>query len=186
MTLNYEKHMKKRIFVAVGVSENLRKEILKWREKRRAAFSGAPVRWLAGKNLHITLVPPWREDDVPKAAEALGKLKGTGPFFMEFQRIVYGPTERSPRLIWAEGPASPQIIRLKKAVEDAFGAKGEKRPFRLHLTVARFRPEDFSSFAVQKLDERADWKERAESVLLMESRLSPAGADYEILAEVKL
>ncbi len=174
--------MTKRIFVALGVSENLQKEIFKWRK----TFSVLPVRWLAGKNLHITLVPPWRENDVSKAAGALQKLKGAGPFILEFQKVVYGPTARSSRLIWAEGPASPQIIRLKKAAEDAFGAESEKRPFRPHLTIARFRTENFSSFAVQKLDERVDWKEKAESVLLMESRLSPSGADYEILAKAEL
>lgn len=174
--------MKRRIFVAVPVSEKLQNEILAWEGGSR----DLPVRWLAGKNLHVTLVPPWYEDNIERAKAliggALGKFK---PFEIIFERVAYGPDPRSPRLIWAEGRVPQGLAALHGGLANALGAtlgfEPEARPFRLHLTLARFRPEDFRAFPAKELDEKVRWQETVNSITLMESHLSSAGADYEVL-----
>lgn len=55
----------------------------------------------------------------------------------------------------------------------------------MHLTLARFREEDFTNFPAKKLDEEVVWNETASSIVLMQSHLSRQGADYEILMEAK-
>ena len=90
--------------MAVPISSELQKEILGW----EGGFQKLPVRWLSGKNLHITLVPPWEERDPNEVARLLENLRGTLPqFSFLLEHVAYGPNSREPRLIWAEGK-SPQ------------------------------------------------------------------------------
>lgn len=175
--------MLRRIFVAVPVSERLQKEIENWRIK----YGRLPVRWLAGKNLHITLVPPWYETDVQNVVDGLKSAgKGIGHFDISFRKAEFGPDLRRPRLVWAEGEAPKEMVFLKSEVEKALNRKPEKRPFRLHLTIARFRPEMFSSFPIKKLEEYIFWPDKVGSFVLMETHLSREGADYEILGKYEL
>ena len=171
----------KRLFVAIPISEELQKGILEWEKY----FNHLPVRWLSGKNLHITLVPPWYEDNAEEVAEKLKTIKGEfGSFDVAFKRVNFGPDPKNPRLIWAENTMPQKILDLKDKVEQALMIEGENR-FKFHLTVARFRPETFTSFPIKKLDEVIFWPDKIKSIVLMESHLSPAGADYEILEEIK-
>lgn len=177
--------MKKRIFIAIGLSESLQKEVLEW----ESGIKHIPARWIAGKNLHITLVPPWyaEENEIPKIKRILADAgRNIKPFKLDFRKVSFGPLPRTPRLIWAEGSASEELIKLKKLVESALKQKQEKRPFLPHLTLARFQPEDFNNFAVKTLSEKVDWEEKTESFVLMESHTLPSGADYEILFEAGL
>lgn len=166
------------------ISEALQSEIISWAED----FKPLPVRWLQGKNLHITLVPPWYEEKVEKISSVLeSAIHGVAkPFEISFSRVAYGPNPRSPRLIWAEGVTSQQLLALKDHVERVLGIKPEHRPFQLHLTLARFRPEDFSQFPIKHLNEKVSWKDTVQSVALVESHLSSEGADYEVISEVLL
>ena len=175
--------MARRIFVAIPVSKLLQETILLWEEQ----YANLPVRWLSEKNLHVTLIPPWYEERVDAVCLKLQAFRGMrASFGMEFTRVRFGPDEKNPRLIWAEGEVPRELLSLKDGIEEALGQHGEMRPFRLHLTLARFRPETFSSFPTKKLDERVEWRERPASFVLMESHLSPHGADYEVLKEITL
>lgn len=170
----------KRIFLAIPASLELQRDILEWEKK----FSRLPVRWLAGKNLHITLIPPWYERDFEKSKKLLAEIHAQS-FPVVFSKVSYGPSQSNPRLIWAEGLSSPECSNLQKQAGIIFGFK-RQRLFRPHLTLARFRPENFSSFPVKNLNENIGWQMRVNSVVLMESRLSPQGADYQIIDEHKL
>lgn len=181
--------MKRRIFVAVSISKTLQDKILAWEKRWQSASRRIPVRWLAGKNLHITLVPPWYTEDVEAVKQQLAKVRfvGTkGDFVMAFRRVTYGPDPRHPRLIWAEGEAPREMVALKEKIEKALRVKPERRAFLLHLTIARFRTETFSSFPVKTLNKKVAWRDTVSSFVLMESRLSSAGADYEILESIPL
>ncbi len=167
--------------MSLPVSETLQGEIENWRAK----YERLSVRWLAGKNLHITLVPPWCERDAENVKEICRRVKEKA-FDVLFEKVEFGPDPRRPRLIWAEGKVPNELIALKSGVEKALGKEPEKRPFRLHLTVARFRPETFSSFPIKKLNEEVFWRDRVDSFALMEAHLSREGADYEVLEEFPL
>lgn len=170
----------KRIFVGLPVSIRLQEEISEWEK----GYKDLPVRWMVGKNLHITLVPPWYTDDVEAVAEKLSGIKGR-PFDIEFHKVAYGPDSKRPRLIWAEGKAPKELAYLKARAERALKKEAERRPFSLHLTLARFRPEDFPRFRIKELNEKVSWRDKASSIVLMESRLSHQGANYEVLEEFR-
>lgn len=176
----------KRIFIAIPISENLQREILNW-EKSKPDLQKLPIRWLAGKNLHITLAPPWQENDIEGVTKKLQyAAKNFKPFEIELVKVNFGPKENNPRLIWAEGMLCGELADFKEKLESVFRVKKENRPYLPHLTLARFKPEDFAGFAVKNLDEKVSWKETADNVAIMESKLSPNGAEYEILHKIKL
>ncbi len=172
---------KKRIFIAVPISGRLQAEIFEWEKK----YEKLPVRWLSGKNIHITLVPPWYTDDVGAVIDKLRSVKGE-PFEIEFDKVSYGSDPKQPRLIWAGGKAPKEIIRLKDELEKIFPEyKSDYKDWLMHITIARFDPGTFSSFPVKRLDEEVLWRDSIGSFVLMESHLSHSGADYEILEELK-
>lgn len=172
------------------MSEKLQREIIEWEKQ----FSDLPVRWLVGKNLHITLVPPWYEENLEKIEKLLKQVKSSGSIDLKFERVTFGPDPRRPRLIWAEGEVPPKLLALQqklqeileKEPENGFDRLTTKRPLTLHLTLARFRPESFSSFEIQELKERIDWREEASRVALFNSMLSREGANYQIIRSVPI
>lgn len=179
-----------RLFVAIKISKELEDRAFEFRRSHQYL----PVRWLSGKNLHITLIPPWHTDDIETAKKLLHKISDqtpgqistikSQPFDLNFDEITFGPTPKNPRLIWASGQAPQEIKNLKLSLEKIFNRPSENRPFFLHLTLARFRPEDFHAFKPQNLNEKITWQEKVTEVVLMESHLSPKGAEYEILEKV--
>lgn len=184
--------MNLRIFVAIKISEKLQNKIADWRLDFLSRNPGAffDLRWIEDKNLHITLIPPWYEDEsgIEKVIRDMRQAtRNINPFEIEFNKATYGPEPRLPRLIWAEGTAPQKLLDLKSALEKIFSRhKNEYREWITHLTIARFKLEDFHYFSLKKLDEKISWREKIESVVLMESRLSPVGANYEAISEVPL
>lgn len=173
----------KRLFIAVPISHPLQMEIAAWAEK----YFTLPARWLQGKNLHVTLIPPWYEHNLEEVFSLFDSVQGiVKPFEMKFEHVSVGPNPREPRLIWAEGEAPGELLVLKELFEKTFGKKSEYQPFKMHLTLARFRPEDFVLFPKKKIDEKVAWSEKVSSAVLMESHLSPAGVDYEVLRTMEL
>ncbi len=168
--------------MGIKASCGIEDEFLAWSEN----FIKLPVRWVNPKNLHITILPPWYESDLVSAKEKLkfitSKIK---PFDIFFRSISYGPSRHKPRLIWAEAAISTQMLVLKDMIEQFFGIASDIRTTRVHITLARFRPEDFSRFSIKNLYEKIKWNERVCSVVLFESKLLPSGAEYDILEEVK-
>lgn len=181
--------MARRIFIAIPISQKLRNKVFDWQKKFQPDFgkSNKIIRWLPEKNLHITLIPPWDEENPKKIAESLDKISGKfSPFEIRFDKINYGPDPIRPRLIWAWGRNPRMLSELKSKLENIPETPRGKRPFTLHLTLARFNPEDFNSFALKKLNEKVDWHETVDSIVLIESHLSSYGADYKILKKISL
>lgn len=200
----------KRLFVAIPISEAIQKKALEFQKKYHgptaiaSTATNPTLRWLTGKNLHITIIPPWYENDSNRIKNILNKFaeqtaqtfptgaaSRPGPINIRFSDISYGPNLASPRLIWASGQTPGALIQFKKNLETIFLKEKiiqhiEPRPFLLHLTLARFRQEDFKNFTIKKINEQIDWRETLNTFVLMESHLSSAGADYEILQQIKL
>jgi 2'-5' RNA ligase len=170
--------MKRRVFIAVKASQKLQERIVQWQREHNL-----PVRWISAENLHVTLVPPWYEEDIEAVKKSLQRLQKHRRFTVHFSTISFGPPKR-PRLVWLTGE-STDILKLQEHVESTLGAHHE-RQFRMHITIARFRAEDFRSFPTKRINDQMDWMEEIVSVVLMESKLSLSGAEYEVLEEIRL
>lgn len=175
----------KRIFIAIRVSPRLVAETLKW----RGGHLDLPVRWIREENLHITLLPPWEADEA-EIEEVLAKLKPIGelmaPFILHFTDVTSGPTLDEANLIMATGEAPQAIVELKELIEKGLGMPREGRPYMLHLTLARVRPQDIVLFLREPFEQPISWKETVDSFELMESILLPEGAEYKTLARITL
>jgi 2'-5' RNA ligase len=176
--------VKKRLFVGIKVGKGLRDEVSKW---RRSFQFKLKARWINDDNLHITLVPPWYEGEVEEVIKRLSDLKiGVRPFEIQFRKIEFGPDRKGPRLVLATGSKPRQVVKLEKLLSRTLKTKPQRESNFIHLTLARFRPDGFKKFPVKRLDEKVSWKEKVESISLFESKLLRSGAEYKVLAELRL
>lgn len=181
--------MKKRVFVALPISEDLKIKIDEWRKN----YQNLPVRWIKSENLHITLIPPWYISNVDRLIDRLKSIRNVSkPFKIVFRQVTFGPNPKRPRLIWASAEIPLEIIPLKSKFEEVLtrqtwlAQKSEKRDFLTHLTIARFKEKEFSKFPIRDLNDKVFWEINVSSFLLMQSYLKRSGADYKTLAEISL
>lgn len=175
--------MARRVFVALPISKGVQDAVYAWRKQYR----NLPVRWITPKNLHVTVVPPWEEDNIDAVLDVLRMAEGAaGQLALDFTLVRYGPTLKEPRLIWAEGEAPDQLFAAKHHIERALTRNPGEKPYRLHMTVARFDPARFPKFSVQDMKDTVSWTEEAKTFVLMESRQTPSGSDYTVLGEFRL
>lgn len=173
----------KRVFVGIKINDDLSREIVSWQKKQ----INKNVRWIIENNLHLTLVPPWYEEDIEGVKDYLDKLElNLSPFEILFERILFGPTIRDPRLIWVQGPIPSEVLNLKRRIEENLGIIPEKREFKFHITLGRFKDRGFQNLKYKIQMGGISWKMKVESICLFESILSPNGADYRVLKEIKL
>lgn len=177
--------MKKRIFIAINISDNLKEEIKKFRQK----YNDLPVRWMPDENLHLTLMPPTEFDDneMVKMIEKLKKIEGELGFIeVKFDQACLGPDLRRPRLIWVKCEENSKLESLKNRMTDILGLRRVGRPNSFHLTIARFKPRDYANFKIKNLCEEVDWTEIAKSFNIIQSECLSERARYTKLAEIKL
>ena len=151
------------------------------------------VRWVKEGNIHLTMIflGNIKADDLGPIEEAVGNTCARfGPFSLFLSGIGCFPNVRNPRVIWfgLEGDLerlSGFRDALQKPLKD-FGVKEEKRPFRPHLTIGRFR-------TIGKIRERLEDLLQAyrevrspdcllDRLTLFKSTLNPSGAVYTKLA----
>ncbi|MCL4405435.1 MAG: 2'-5' RNA ligase family protein [Patescibacteria group bacterium] len=175
--------MSHRVFVAIPISDSLQERIVGWEKD----VLKIPVRFLKGKDLHVTVLPPWYVDDIANPEKILKKEASKhGRFTVVFNKVSFGPNIYQPRLVWAEGTTTQNMIELHDGLSKAFHNSDEIRPYKLHLTLARFRMESFPTFPIKKLEEKILWSEDVDSIVMMESHLYREGASYEIVSRVLL
>jgi len=174
--------MKTRTFIAIVAPPELQAAVADW--QRRQTFK---VRWLKQEDLHITLVPPFYADEkgLAEVKEKCASVSGQ-PFPVRFDRISFGPNNREPRLIWASGETPAELTGLERRLAEQFGLAPDRRKLLLHLTIARFKPEDFQSLPVKELNEAVAWSMTVDKFSLISSKLTPAGAVYTGLEDFKL
>lgn len=169
-----EKNLARRLFIALPVEGSLRSDALTW----QADHVAWPVSWLSGESFHITVVAPWLETDVDliirKLDEFAGKPRNT--FFIDFNKVVFGPNRQTPRLVWAEGNPPQSLLKLKDDIEVTLN-RPDPRFYRLHLTLARFKAPDFGP-TLPNLYDRVDWGGEIKGFTLIESTMTPDGPTY--------
>lgn len=156
------------------------------------------VRWTVFEQLHLTLeflgsVPG---AEMPQVEQALTKAAASHPsFWLAAESVGAFSSMRNPRVIWA-GLAG-DIDRLQALQSDVrarviqWEKEPESRPYHPHLTLGRARPmkarelrkcsEALAAFAPKPFGE---W--RVHDFALVQSKLSPHGAQHSVLASFPL
>lgn len=168
--------MEHRVFVGLRAPQEMLGKVTEWRE----AHSDLGVRWLRDEDLHLTVIPPWKETDVAGAIESLRGISAHA-FDVEFEHVGWGSTKFWPKLLWITGRDSPGFAALRRAVELTFG-KLANSPFLPHVTIARVSKEDEAK-TMPKVGERFEIAAEAAELVLFESL---GHSRYEALATVKL
>lgn len=181
-----------RIFLAINIPESLKEEMLQVKDR----LPEIPCKWTSKENLHFTLVFLGNTSD-KELEEVLLLARGVGErhkkFSIALSRIQYGSSRNVPRMIWAVGNTPKELVSLQKGLEKAFAASTvlhftpEKRPYSLHLTLARLN--DFELQAMEQdelpiIDEEVSWEIPADSFEVMESHLKRGGAEYSVVESI--
>ena len=174
-----------RAFVAVRIDPGVAQRICEAQSKLDKSLRG--LRWVKRENLHLTLkfLGEVREDRVMPITDALEQaLYSTPRFSLACRGLGVFPDIRKPRVMWVGLEGEP-LARLATAVEEALEPMGfarEKREFKPHLTVGRWRSFDGRSDVLRQEIERwkthdfgASWVNEA---VFFQSVLKSEGAVY--------
>ncbi len=104
------------------------------------------VRWSRVVNIHLTVVfmGNVREDQIGLIGEVAGRIcHGHAPFRIQVKGAGLFGSRRNPRVLWVGlGGETDRMSGFRDVLQKnlaPFGIKEEKRPFRPHLTLGRFR-----------------------------------------------
>ena len=186
--------MRHRIFIAINLPEEIKKEL----EKFQFKFSELPARWVKPENLHITLAFLGYLTD-EELVEVLRITKEVAsrhqPFSINLNKILYGPPKMPPRMVWVEGEKSKDLANLQIDLEKSLTSSGkirfepEERSFTCHITLARIKQWEFRQIEPDErpqIDEDISFSFEVNSIEVMESELKRGGAEYTVLESAKL
>ena len=177
-----------RVFVALEIPDEVREAIRSLIGQLEKNCRGA--RWAHVEGMHVTLkfigeVPPER---VGRIQAELAAVRSDQPVELSFRDVGFFPNERHPRVFWAGITATPNLTELATEVErrmESLGIPREQRPFRPHLTLARFKSEEGLEQlreALRNFKSLEFGSTRAQEFHLYQSQLKPRGAEYTRLA----
>jgi len=187
---------KHRIFIAINLPEEIKRELLKYSEK----WPELQARWTKKENLHITLefLGDLTDPELGEVCLALkDSLRGQDIFDININKIVYGPPQRksgqAPKMIWAVGDQSKELALLRQKLEKALLQKvsfvPEGRGSSPHITLARLSTFSFRQMEqeeIPEINEFVDLVFTIESIEVMESELKKGGPVYTILESEEL
>ncbi len=184
-----------RLFVALGLPDDVRQALVAW---QRRELTDPALRVVGAESLHFTLafLGYHPERDVERIAETALDASGAAPEIAFGPEPVPKPGPSRPRLFAVEG-RSEAVAALQREMSDRLESarlyEPEKRPFWPHVTVARVRPERRGSKRPARvssppgpLPEELIRPFRAVRVALYRSYLRPQGAEYVPVAQIEL
>ncbi len=189
--------MKRRVFIAINLPEEIKEELSSCREEINKFFSSfgdnfQPIRWTKKENLHITLAFLGYLDDnkIKKVEDILAEIsQEASSFLVELSEICYGPkNEKIPRMVWAIGNKSKYFSELKekldKELQEKISFHLEKRDFLPHITLGRIRKWQWKAIKPEErpeVEKNISLKFRVKSIELMESHLKRGGPEYTVI-----
>lgn len=178
--------MKKRLFIAIDLPKEAKERLIKIQKK----FKKLNLHWTKEKNLHFTIVfIGWTEEEKVKVVERIVKkaVQGLSPFLLKLEKVILGPDNKRPRMLWAVGSCPSGLNKLKKTITEGLKKEGiqleDKHPLKMHITLARARKKELFG---RKIEEGLNLIFPAKEICLMESKLKTEGVEYTILENISL
>jgi len=178
--------MKKRLFLAIPLSDSLLEKFSGLKD-RYALEMG--VRWTAKQNMHITVYFFGDVDEakIPEMSKKIAQVvSATAKFDLEFEKVLFAPPNRPPRMVWADFGHSDAYVKLCRAIYGAakdyldpgFSQSHDRDPHP-HITLVRFNnPAAAKSL---KLEPIRPETMAATGCELVTSELTPKGPVYTVL-----
>lgn len=181
-----------RTFIAIALPATVTLFLGQVQQEFKALGIGA--RWVKPENIHLTLkflgnTDPGRIDSIRVAmADA---ARGVGPFTLAAKGLGVFPGIKRPRVIWIGLAGQTQVLfDLQRRLDDnlvAIGVPKEKRPFKGHLTLGRFRESVDAAKIGRVISEYAELRSNdfaTGQMTLYKSDLKPSGPVYSRLQQV--
>ena len=187
-----------RSFIAIELPEEA-KEGLARLKKELERDEHKFIKWVDPRGIHLTLkflgnIPSKQVTEITEAIA--GVAQGISPFHLEIGGLGAFPSLRQARVLWVGiGGEVEKLSGLQQNIDSALAAlrfAKEERSFVPHLTLARIRqgasPLERRSFGelVGSTIFEDKYHVTVESISLMRSQLTPAGAIYTRLSLVGL
>ncbi len=148
------------------------------------------IRWIDEANLHVTLrflgnLSPEQLQQLPSVLTE--KLHGYRPCTLIFDRMVWFPSERRPRVVAANFKSSPEFhaiaLRAEMAAR-AIGVTANRRAFRPHLSLGILPSKDLPPCTLEQPIDNLEMP--VEELIVFSSELTPQGPIYRELYCVSL
>jgi 2'-5' RNA ligase len=182
-----------RLFVAFEIPNETREALAGLIARLKPKCSSA--RWVQPEGMHLTLkfIGHTSADNVPAIRKALSSVRSSEAVAIHFRGLGFFPSEGQPRVMWCGAEASANTVPLASDIDRSLGQLGiepETRAFAPHLTLARFKGDEFRKRGqseedcgqlvaiVRDLPVEDFGKLRTPEFHLFESKLSRSGAEY--------
>lgn len=177
-----------RVFVALDIPGEVRGAIGELIRALEPTCRGA--RWVRVEGMHVTLkfigeAPP---EKVERIQAELSGVRSAASVEMNFRNAGFFPNAKHPRVFWAGIETSANLDELAAEIEkrmERLGIPREQRPFKPHLTLARFKSEEGLPRlheALQRLGPLEFGGTVTNEFHLYQSTLKRGGAEYTRLA----
>lgn len=187
---------KHRVFIAINLPEDIKKELFSYSEK----YLDLPAKWTVKDNLHVTLefLGDLTDQELGEVCLAVKEVaEKSESFSLNLNQIVYGPPRRgsgqAPRFVWVVGEKSKELANLRRDLEEVLLEKvsfvPEERAFAPHITLARISAWAWRGIELEErpeINENIDLAFSVESIEVMESELRRGGPVYTILESHQL
>lgn len=183
----------KRLFIAVPVSEQSRKQII-------SGFSAneqlrkLPMRWTSEQNLHLTLqfLGNVEEKRIPVLKQILNRISPP-PVREElfFTGIGAFPNAVAPKIIWIGIKQNDYLLKIQALITQDLirnGFEADRKKYKPHLTLARVKdgfdlPAENYAFLKELRSAAMIDNSPLDRITLFESRLQPGGPLYTSVYE---
>lgn len=183
-----------RSFIAVELPDGVLSALSRVQEHLKSY--GFRTKWVRPANIHITLkflgdIDSGTIDAI--ASAMLSAAEGCVPISLAAKGIGVFPNIKRPRVLWAGLTGEVNLlIDLQRKLDDwlsDIGFAKERRSFKGHLTLGRFKSRVNSTEIMRALTEFEDFKTQsfmARELILFKSVLRPSGAVYSKLEGISL
>ena len=182
-----------RTFIALNISEDIRKRLAEFTENIQNGLvrTGASIKYVEPENLHLTIkfLGDTPENLIPQIHSELERFYSTQEkILVKIGEIGVFPNRKFPKVVWVGINGSREKLQyLQKETEnicERFGYKPEGRDFSPHLTLARVKSIKSSQAIMSVLDSHRNYgfgKMNFERITFYQSILQSAGPIYKSL-----
>jgi len=183
-----------RLFIAIKLPDEVVAQVtdLMGNLKKGFGFTSCRPAWSDPETLHLTLrfLGPTRRQDIDRIKAELAKLaKGHDRPNLRIMGLDVFPDWRRPKVLWVGvKDKSEALARLQAEIESqcaAWGLEPEVKPFRPHLTLARFKGQKGVGAAREIVAGHKGFRSDRfvpGEIVIFESVLSPRGASHAPLS----
>ncbi|HLA42343.1 MAG TPA: RNA 2',3'-cyclic phosphodiesterase [Aggregatilineales bacterium] len=183
-----------RVFISINLPPALEIVLQAQIKALRDMLPSGAVRWVNPGGIHLTLkfpgyVPVNQLDSVKAATRQA--VQGCSPFELRVMEAGCFPNYKRPKVIWIglKG-AEASLQALRGSVENHIAPLGyptETRPFHPHLTLGRVKTQNSREMmsigqVIRETEIGEIGKLTCDAVHVMQSTLTPSGAQYQSLA----